>query len=174
MVGNQSGGRDRTSGHMRHAAGSAGDWLVRWSRAGPEPRAARKTRWTDRRAGWARTVTYDNCRSLRWPLAAIVILGTLILDIVSVTGSTHLACQVTITRAGTTRVCGALSVADYAPALAVVLLLLVPWWRVRYFEGAGFKLGLRKAARARDEAVIGDAPEGAVPATLDVLLGPGS
>jgi hypothetical protein len=145
MAGNRSGGGDRTSGRMRHAAGSAGDWLVRWSREGPEPRAARKaaqkTRGTDRRPGWAATVIDDNCRWLRWPLAAAVILGALIIDVVSLTGNTHLACQVTITRAGTTRVCGALSVADYAPALAVALLLLVPWWRVKYFRALGSRSG---------------------------------
>lgn len=178
MVGNRSGGGDRTSGRMRHAAGSAGDWLVRWSREGPEPRAARKaarkTRWKARRAGWATTVIHDNCRWLRWPLAAAVILGALIVDVVSVTGNTHLACQVTITRAGTTRVCGALSVADYAPALAVALLLLVPWWRVKYFKGAGFEVGLRRAAQVRDAAERGDAPEGAVEPTPDVMLGPWS
>jgi hypothetical protein len=178
MVGNRSAGGDRMSGRVRHAAGSAGDWLVRWSREGPEPRAARraarKTRWTARRVRWAATVTKDYCRWLRWPLAAVVVLGALVVDFVSLIGNTHLACQVTITRAGTTRVCGALSVADYAPALVVALLLLVPWWRVKYFKGAGFEVGLRRAAQARDAAELGDAPEGAVEPTLDVMLGPGS
>jgi len=178
MAGNRSGDGDRTSGRMRHAAGSAGDWLVRWSREGPEPRAARKAAQkaggTERRPGWAAKVMDDYCRWLRWPLAAAVVLGALIIDVVSLTGNTYLACQVTITQAETTRVCGALSVADYAPALAVVLLLLVPWWRVKYFKGAGFEVGLRRAAQARDAAELGDAPEGAVEPTPDVMLGPGS
>jgi hypothetical protein len=177
MVGNGSGGGDRTSGRMRHAAGSAGDWLVRWSREGPEQRAvrkaARKARWTARRAGWAATLTEDYCRWLRWPLAAAVVLGALIVDLVSLTGSAHLACQITITRTGTTRVCGALNVADYAPALAVALLLLVPWGRVKYVKGAGLELGLRKVAAAQKAAALGDAPEGAVAPSADILLGRG-
>lgn|ERR1035438_586457 len=176
MVGNGSGDGDRTSGRMRQAVGSVGDWLVRWSREGPEQRAARraaqKSERVARRAEWAATVTADYCRWLRWPLAAAVILGTLIVDLVSLNGGSHLACQVTITPAGTTTVCGALDVADYAPALAVALLLLTPWWRVKYVKGAGVEVGLRNIAAARDAAALGDAPEGAVAPTADVLLGP--
>lgn len=85
-------------------------------------------------------------RRVRWCLAGLIILGVLIANVASLAGSIHLACEVTkVTRSGSTSVtttttCGVPDITDYAPELAVVLLLLVPWSEVNLFEAFGIKV----------------------------------
>ena len=71
----------------------------------------------------------NHWRWVRWPIATVIILGVLAANVASLTGAVHLACQITITPAGTI-LCSVPDITNYAPELAVVLLLLLPWWLV--------------------------------------------
>jgi hypothetical protein len=76
-------------------------------------------------SGWI-----DATRTIRWALALALVLASVAVYAYWLTAGTRLACQiVTVTTAGkatTTSTCGLPGVADFAPVLAAVILLLLP------------------------------------------------
>jgi hypothetical protein len=129
-----NGNRGSNRGGVRRVAGWAGSKLVGWGEAPSRPTAI-GDRWKA-----------NHWRRIRWGFASVIILGVLAASIVPLVTAVRLACQVTIAPAGTTKVCGAPDITNYTPELALIVLLLVPWWRVKHFRLGPFEAELLREA----------------------------
>lgn len=111
------------------------------------PRAAQER--ADRKMERRRKRKANRYRVVRWGGAGITIFIVLAVSVVSlVSPVAHLVriCTVTTAPAGTTTVCGAPGIEDYVPELVLVVLFLVPWWRVKYFKLGPFEAGFVEEA----------------------------
>jgi hypothetical protein len=110
---------------------------------------------------------WEHYRWVRWALAIAIAAGLLVISGFWLAG-THLPCRVTTTVSNgkvssVVSVCALPDITDYFPWAAVIVLLLVPWWRIPWeritrLGPAGFSEQFKAGLRIGDEVLSSVGP----------------